>query len=360
MNPLRKAVDRWFGRGEASITIPPMDGAFRPNDLLDLAPPVLEAPAPDCLAATSLGLVVTSDRSLLSIDRPGGSELASFERPISAVTGLPDGGAAAALIDGAIVFVGGQRGGTRLAPNPEVACITALAPAADGSLLVANGSATNRPDAWKRDLMEKNASGSVWRVDPAKGAYTRLAGDLAYPYGLLEDAGSVVVSESWRSALTRIFPGGGGRNEFALENLPGYPSRLARGDDNSIWLALFAPRSQLVEFVLSEEGYRRRMISEIDADYWVAPSLRSGATPLEPTQQGGVRQLGVLKPWSPSRSYGLIARLDPAFRPTASLHSRAHGRRHGVTSCLTVGKQLYFAAKGDGVVASRSYEGSGS
>ena len=36
MNPLRKAVDRWFGRGEASITMPPMDGAFRPNDLLDL------------------------------------------------------------------------------------------------------------------------------------------------------------------------------------------------------------------------------------------------------------------------------------------------------------------------------------
>ena len=38
MNPLRKVVDSWFGRGEASITIPPMDGAFRPNDLLDLAP----------------------------------------------------------------------------------------------------------------------------------------------------------------------------------------------------------------------------------------------------------------------------------------------------------------------------------
>ena len=55
MNPLRKAVDSWFGRGEASITIPPMDGAFRPNDLLDLAPLSLEAPAPDCLAATSHG-----------------------------------------------------------------------------------------------------------------------------------------------------------------------------------------------------------------------------------------------------------------------------------------------------------------
>ncbi len=130
----------------------------------------------------------------------------------------------------------------------------------------------------------------------------------------------------------------------------------ARGEDETIWLALFAPRSQLIEFVLSEERYRRRMIDEIDAEYWVAPCLRSGRSPLEPTQQGGVKQLGVLKPWSPSRSYGLIARLDRAFRPTASLHSRTNGRRHGVTSCLVSEGRLYFTAKGDGIVASCALE----
>jgi hypothetical protein len=357
LNPFRKAVDSWFGRGEASITIPPMDGAFRPNDLLDLAPPVFAAPAPDCLAVTSQGVLVSSDRSLFRVEKPAGAVVASFEKPIAALAGLPDGGAAVALIDGGIVFVGGRLGGTLLAKNPEASCITALAPASDGALLVANGSATNTQTEWQRDLMEKNVSGSVWRVDPSNGAYARLAGDLAYPYGLLEDGGSVVVSESWRSALTRISPGANGRKEAALENLPAYPSRLSRADDKSIWLALFAPRSQLIEFVLRENRYRRRMIREIDADYWVAPCLRSGVTPLEPTQQGGVRQLGVLKPWSPSRSYGLVARLDTAFRPTVSLHSRAQGRRHGVTSCLMLGDRLFFAAKGDEVVASRSYEG---
>ena len=108
---------------------------------------------------------------------------------------------------------------------------------------------------------------------------------------------------------------------------------------------------------MSENRYRRRMIGEIDPDYWVAPCLRAGASPLEPTQQGGVKQLGVLKPWSPNRSYGLVARLDPAYRPTASFHSRANGRRHGVTSCLVVDGRLFFCAKGDGVVASRTYEG---
>ncbi len=356
MSPLRKAVDRWLGRGEASITMPPMDGAFRPNDLLDSASTIIETPAPDCLAVTSHGVVASSERSLLAVNRPGGAPVASFDAEISALAGLPDGGAAVGLTDGRIVFLGGQHGGTTIKSIPAMTCITALAPAQDGTLLVANGSASNRPAAWKRDLMEKNASGSVWRVDPAGAVRKQLASSLAYPYGLLEEAGSVVVSESWRSALTRIPLGGNGRNQPVLENLPAYPSRLSRDADNMIWLALFAPRSQLVEFVLREDRYRRRMIGEINPDHWVAPCLRAGRAPQEPTQQGGVKQLGVLKPWAPNRSYGLVACLEHTYRPTASLHSRATGHRHGVTSCLAVDGQLFFVAKGDGVIASRPYE----
>ena len=37
MMRVRQTLDRWLGRGGASITTPPMDGAFRPNDLLDNA-----------------------------------------------------------------------------------------------------------------------------------------------------------------------------------------------------------------------------------------------------------------------------------------------------------------------------------
>jgi hypothetical protein len=358
MKRFKKALDGWLGRGEASITTPPMDGAFRPNDLLDAASVVVATATPDGLAVTTRGLVVSSGRSLLRVDKPGDAPVASFDAEISALVGLPDGGAALGLADGRIVFVGGQYEGRTIAANPEVRCITAVAATRDGALLVANGSATHAPSDWKRDLMEKSASGSVWRLEPASGARTQLAANLAYPHGLLEERDSIIVSESWRCALTRISLGSGRRSAPVLEDLPGYPSRLSRGADDTIWLALFAPRSQLIEFVLSEERYRRRMIDEIDADYWVAPCLRSGRSPLEPTQQGGIKQLGVLKPWSPSRSYGLIARLDRAYRPTASLHSRTNGRRHGVTSCLVSEGRLYFTAKGDGIVASCAYEGS--
>jgi hypothetical protein len=345
VKPIAKALDRWFGRGEASITTPPMDGAFRPNDLLDAAPVALEAARPDALAVTTQGLLVSLGQSLKREDKA----VASFDAEISALTGLPDGGAAAGLVDGRIVFIGGRNDGKTMA-GPG--CMTALAAARDGALIVASGSAAHGPQDWKRDLMEKMNSGSVWRLDLATAERTQIAGDLAYPYGLIDEGDSVVVSESWRSALTRIFPGASRRAAPVLEGLPAYPARLSRGADGAIWLALFAPRSQLVEFVLSEDRYRRRMIEEIDPDYWLAPDLRAGGSPLEPTQQGGVRQLGVLKPWSPSRSYGLVARLDAAYRPVASLHSRANGRRHGVTSCLAFEGRIYFAAKGDGVVAS--------
>jgi hypothetical protein len=355
MNPIRKAMDRWLGRGEASITMPPMDGAFRPNDLLDAAPTVLEVPAPDGLAMTADGMIVSSGQALLSLDRPGGAPVASFDAAITALTGLPDGGAAVGLADGRIAFVGGQNDGKTIQAGPGLACITALAPTDDGALLVANGSASNGPAEWQRDLMERNASGSVWRIQPG-GAPVQLAGGLAYPSGLIEEPGAVVVSESWCSALTRI-RGAQARPETVLQNLPAYPSRLSRGDDDTIWLALFAPRSQLVEFVLREDYYRRRMLAEIKPEHWVAPSLRAGRLPHEPTQQGGVKQLGVLKPWAPVRSYGLVARLDRAYRPTASLHSRANGHRHGVTSCLVAGGMLFFTAKGDGVVASARLEG---
>src|ERR1700688_4033198 len=108
MNPLQKALDGWFGRGDASITTPPMDDAFRPDDLLGSASTALETPSPDCLTITSRGLLVSSERSLFSVDKPGGAPIASFDAEISALAGLPDGGAAVGLIDERVVFVGGK------------------------------------------------------------------------------------------------------------------------------------------------------------------------------------------------------------------------------------------------------------
>ena len=110
------------------------------------------------------------------------------------------------------------------------------------------------------------------------------------------------------------------------------------------------PRSQLVEFVLREPGYRKRMMAEVAPPYWVSPKLKAGRSFYESLQGGGVKHLGMLKPWAPAMSAGLVAKLDLGFHPRSSLQSRADGRTHGVTAVVEHGGQVFAAARGDGVV----------
>jgi hypothetical protein len=190
----------------------------------------------------------------------------------------------------------------------------------------------------------------VWRIDIAGGNAHCLAQGLAFPYGVLEpkEGRNLVVAESWRHRLVGI--AGDGVLEPILAKLPGYPARLAPAADGGAWLALFAPRNRLIEFVLLEKAYRTDMIGEVPREHWIAPSLSSEASFLEPLQCGGVKTMGVHKPWSPSRSYGLAVKLDAKLQPETSFHSRANGRRHGITSVLEIGGRVIAAAKGGNVI----------
>jgi hypothetical protein len=117
-----------------------------------------------------------------------------------------------------------------------------------------------------------------------------------------------------------------------------------------VWLALFAPRNRLIEFTLGEDTYREEMMRDVPREYWIAPALASGTSFLEPLQCGGVKTMGIHKPWSPSRSYGLVVKLDQTLRPVASFHSRANGNRHGVTSVAEAGGRIFAASKGGNMI----------
>ncbi|HVJ32511.1 MAG TPA: hypothetical protein VND94_05280 [Terriglobia bacterium] len=339
-----------FFRGKA-VTIPPMDGALKPNTALEEANLVSEVPMPDNLVVDEEAMLFSSGKRLFSVPAESevrASELARFEVPITALAVSPGGHMAIGLDDGRVlVWDGlGEKRAVRL--PAEFSCPTSLAFADEATLVIAQGSSRNKPSDWALDLMQKNAGGAVWRValDDAGGNDTavRLAGDLAFPYGLLlRENGDVIVSESWRHRLLRI---GNGVPRPMLSKLPGYPARLTPASDGGAWLTLFAPRNRLIEFVLQEDAYRRDMLAEVPREFWIAPSLSSGASFLEPLQCGGVKTMGVHKPWSPSRSYGLVVRLDKNLQPIASFHSRSNGRRHGVTSVVEFAGVLVVAAKG--------------
>jgi hypothetical protein len=56
--------------------------------------------------------------------------------------------------------------------------------------------------------------------------------------------------------------------------------------------------------------------------------------------------MGVHKPWSPTRSYGMVVKLDATLRPVSSVHSRANGTRHGTTSAIEHDGKLLVASRG--------------
>ena len=356
---VKRAWENFRGGGEAAVTVPPMDGALRPNRLLEEADVAIATAAPDDVVSNGKQVVYASGNSVMRLDPATGKAetLRSFDAPVSALAISAEGAVAVGLDDGQVLIVGGAHDGfalTSLAGRKSV-CPTALLFASESELLVAQGSVMRRPSEWKHDVMLRGATGSVWRVNLG-GEAKLLADGLSWPYGLaLAENGAVAVSESWLHRVVLIDAGGGMRT--VLDDLPGYPARLSPASDGGYWLSVFAPRNQIIEFVQREPEFLRRMMAEVDPAYWAAPSLHPSSTFLEPLQGGAQKHLGMLKPWAPTRSYGLVAHLDRQFRPTHSFHSRADGLRHGVTGAAEIGGRLLVACKGGDVIAAIDIKG---
>ncbi|WP_175425844.1 SMP-30/gluconolactonase/LRE family protein [Trinickia violacea] len=352
-NPFMNLADRFFGRGQYAVTIPAMDGPLLPNSLLDAAHLVEQIAEPDNLAVLGDRTYFTSGRCVYRLNN--GSQKAErveeFPAEITALAARSDGRFAACLSNGSVaVWEEGRKPQTiHDLSKRRLTCLTSVAHGNGDEIYVTNGSLSNGPKGWAKDLLEKNASGSVWRLDAGNGSCTELAKGLGFPAGVMADGGQLVVSEAWRHQLLSIDLAATQRPRAILADLPAYPSRIVKATDG-YWLCLFAPRSQLIEFVLREEAYRRRMMEEVAPQFWIAPALRSGDSFLEPLQGGGVKRMGILKPWAPTRSYGLVVKLDRTFQVLESFHSRADGVRHGITSVVEINGSAIVTSKGGNAI----------
>ncbi len=347
---LRAFADRLLGRGSAAITVPVMDGLLKANRALDDAEVVAECPGIDDLASDGATLWVSAGPVLLRVDGATVTPLQRFDATISAIAAHPTGRVAVALA-GRQVRVFASRDDVlkdvatfdRCAGTPLV-CVNALAFDGPEQLVFSEGSQRHGPDDWCRDLMTLGATGRVGRWRHGQGAEaTELASGLRHAYGVLPTADGVRVSESWRHRVLNV-----DRTAPVLAELPGYPSRMTPAAGGGFWLACFVCRTQLVEFVLREPAYRERMVAEIDPRYWIAPALSSGHSFLEPLQGAGVKTMGVVKPWAPPRSYGLVVKVGADGAIAGSLHSQVDGRHHGITGVTEHDGRLYAASKGAG------------
>ena len=339
-------IDRFRGRGAHAATVPPMDGALRPNTLLEQAAVVARIAAPDNLVFYRGQVLFSSGPMIHTLD-PATGATTEWRRCAGEVTAMAvaEGTLAIGLSDGSLIL----SGATDRTVKTLGACITAIAPASADRLIVCIGSARNPAAEWKRDLLQGGATGSVWALSVADGSLQKLADGLSWPAGAAMAGDRVVVVEAWKHRLTPL------GTAPLITDLPGYPARLSPAP-GGWWLAVFAPRNQLIELVLREDDYRTRMMREVDPAHWIAPSLSPAADFNEPMQGGAIRTHGIIKPWAPTRSYGLLVRLDADFRPIASCHSRADGRFHGVTSALHFGDRVLVASKGGHAILSLTEE----
>jgi hypothetical protein len=341
-----RALDSFFGRGDSAITVPALDGALRPNRRLDDAVDRIPVRAPGGLAVSGDGLVVSSGAELRTLS--GDRLLYQAATEISCLAPVGDG-IALGLDDGRVSVIGGEFDGLEFSAQDGACCPTAIF-GQDDVLYVCHGSAQNAPSAWQRDLMERNASGSIWRLNLRHGACQRVAAGLAYPAGLALTAEGLIVAESWKHRIVLLDKTTGVMRKVIQGDLPGYPGHISSRPGAGYAMTMFAPRNQLVEFILREDQYRKRMMAEIDPRYWVAPSYRSGRSFYEPLQGGGVKHLGILKPWAPTLSFGMVVLLDENCLPTDSFQSRADGATHGISGAVIHDNALYAASRGDDVV----------
>jgi len=354
---LRGFFDNWLGRGEAAIAVPSFDGALKPNQRLEEAAVVLENVAAEDLATDGKNLYLAAGQELLRLEGDAAVPIRRFDKAITALTSLPGGGIALVLAGREVRIYGDVQ-----APEPSAVfadfgarSLNALAAGRDGVLFATDGSSNQDVDEWARDLLEGGRTGRVFRLDANKREAKVIASGLRYAFGVCVFDDEALVSESWRHRVVAVAPGGSIRPY--VDDLPVYPSRLSRALTGGFWLTAFAARTQLIEFVLREPAYRKRMMAEIDPALWIAPRLRSGESFMEPTQGAHLKTMGVIKPWAPARSYGLIIRLSAEGVPLYSLHSRVDGVNHGIVAAVECGDYLYAVAKGPGRLLKISLEG---
>jgi sugar lactone lactonase YvrE len=357
---LRRDLEQILFKDRDPHAIPSMDGPFSPNDRLDRTTPIGEPlPRADAVAEAPDGAICVSAGTIIwRLSGDGYQDrtvLAEVDSNVGALAFDPEGRLLACTARGlAVLDCAGKT--VKLVTEAEgepLHCLTAIASAPDGTIFASDGSARHGAEDWRVDLMEGAKLGRIVACGPALTDARVLLRNLSYPGGLAVADGHLWFTESFAHQLscapiaaraTIDAP------QIVIRNMPGYPSRLARSAAGGFWLSLFAVRTHLVEFVLREDDFRHEMMRTIPQAYWVAPALSSGSDCLEPLQVGGLRALGIEKPWAPPRSYGLAARLNGDGELVETLHSRVGGRYHGITAAIETAQGVVIISKGSGRV----------
>ena len=163
----------------------------------------------------------------------------------------------------------------------------AVAVAKSGKIYFSDASTRFAPKDWGGtfeaavlDIMEQSSTGRILEYDPANQATRVVAKGFSFANGvaLSLDGQTLFVNETGKYRVWKISVGAkdldistpSDQAKVLLDNLPGYPDNLMRGQDGKIWLGFAKPRNPTID-KLAAKPFMRKLTLRLPRAMWPIP-----------------------------------------------------------------------------------------
>jgi len=113
-------------------------------------------------------------------------------------------------------------------------------------------------------LMERKPNGTLYSYNPNTKETKRLLQELYFANGvaLAADERFVLVNETGDYSVSKYWLKGpkAGTREKLLENLPGFPDGISKGENGIYWLTLIAPRKKTLDWVMDKPFLKNMVV----------------------------------------------------------------------------------------------------
>lgn len=176
---------------------------------------------------------------------------------------------------------------TNTAGGEPIRYADAVVVAGSGKMYFSDASARFAPATWGGtfeasilDILEQAATGRILEYDPATRGTRVVARGLSFANGvaLSRDEQTLFVSETGKYRVWKIAVDASNLDlaqkspqaSVLLDNLPGYPDNLMRGQDGRIWLGFAKPRNATVD-TLAQQPFLRKLTYRLPRALWPIP-----------------------------------------------------------------------------------------